>query len=82
MLIELGIKHRYIRPYRPQTNGKVERFWKTLHDDLIEGTTFDTIDEFRNELLQYLIYYNEHRPHQSLQGLTPKQFLTKNLSSN
>ncbi len=30
MLIELGIKHRYTRPYRPQTNGKVERFWRTL----------------------------------------------------
>ena len=29
MLLELGIKHRYTRPYRPQTNGKVERFWRT-----------------------------------------------------
>ncbi len=33
MLIELGIKHRYTRPYRPQTNGKVERFWRTLDDE-------------------------------------------------
>ena len=31
MLLELGIKHRYTRPYRPQTNGKVERFWRTLN---------------------------------------------------
>ena len=31
MLRELGIKHRYTRPYRPQTNGKVERFWRTLN---------------------------------------------------
>ena len=30
MLLELGIRHRYTRPYRPQTNGKVERFWRTL----------------------------------------------------
>jgi len=37
MLIELGIKHRYTKPYRPQTNGKVERFWRTLEDDLIRG---------------------------------------------
>src|SRR5260370_4221251 len=28
MLLELGIKHRYTRPYRPQTNGKIERFWR------------------------------------------------------
>ena len=40
MLLELGIKHRYTRPYRPQTNRKVERFWRTLNDDLIDGTTY------------------------------------------
>ena len=34
MLKELGIKHRYTRPYRPQTNGKIERFWRTLNEDL------------------------------------------------
>jgi len=72
MLAELGIKHRYTKPYRPQTNGKIERFWRTLEDDLIEGTTFDTLDHFADELMQYMIYYNEFRPHQSLKGLTPK----------
>ena len=30
LLIEMGVKHRYTRPYRPQTNGKIERFWKSL----------------------------------------------------
>ena len=74
MLMELGIKHRYTRPYRPQTNGKVERFWKTLEDDLIRETNFDDISEFKDELLQYLVYYNEHRPHQALGGKTPAEF--------
>ena len=73
MLLELGIKHRYPRPYRPQTNGKVERFWRTLNDDLIDGTTFASLEDFRNELEQYLLYYNEVRPHQALEGKTPKQ---------
>jgi transposase InsO family protein len=77
MLIEMGIKHIYTRPYRPQTNGKVERFWKTIHYDLIEETDFDTLEELKDELLQYIVYYNEHRPHQSLQGMTPKEFLFK-----
>ena len=45
-------------PYRPQTNGKVERFWRTLNEDLVNGTDFDNIEEFRNELVQYLLYYN------------------------
>ena len=81
MLRELGIKHRYTRPYRPQTNGKVERFWRTLNDDLIEGTTFENLTEFQDELMQYLLYYNTERPHQGLQGHTPFQAL-QNLSTN
>jgi transposase InsO family protein len=74
MLLELDIKHRYTRPYRPQTNGKVERFWRTLDEDVIEGATFDHLDHFANELFEYLIYYNNHRPHQALTGQTPKAF--------
>jgi transposase InsO family protein len=74
MLAELGIKHRYTKPYRPQTNGKVERFWRTLDDDLIDGATFDNLAQFADELMQYMIYYNEFRPHQALGGLTPKEF--------
>lgn len=73
MLMELGIKHRYIRPYRPQTNGKVERFWRTLNEDLIEGTYFESIDHFKDELFQYMLYYNKLRPHQALNGNTPEQ---------
>ena len=72
MLLELGIRHRYTRPYRPQTNGKIERFWRTLDDDVIEGATFDNLDHFANELFEYLIYYNNHRPHQALAGTNPK----------
>ncbi|SFJ57829.1 Integrase core domain-containing protein, partial [Bradyrhizobium sp. cf659] len=74
MLLELGIKHRYTRPYRPQTNGKVERFWRTLDEDVIEGATFDHLDHFAKELFEYLLYYNNHRPHQALAGQTPKAF--------
>ncbi|WP_157956347.1 integrase core domain-containing protein [Wolbachia endosymbiont of Folsomia candida] len=81
MLVEIGLKHLYTRPYRPQTNGKVERFWRTLNDDLIEGTTFETAQEFKDELFRYLIYYNEHRPHQALGGIAPLGFL-QNLSMN
>lgn len=74
MLMELGIKHRYTKPYRPQTNGKVERFWRTLNEDLIEDTTFASWQEFKTELTQYILYYNTLRPHQALNGLTPETF--------
>ncbi|MBN2259842.1 MAG: transposase family protein [Clostridiales bacterium] len=75
MLLEMGIKHRYTRPYRPQTNGKIERFWRTLEEDVIEGTTFDSVDHLQKELEEYLFYYNEYRPHQGLGGRNPKEFL-------
>jgi len=42
----LVIKRRYTRPYRRQPLGKVERFWRPLDDDVIEGGTFDYIDHF------------------------------------
>ncbi len=81
LLVELGIKHRYTRPYRPQTNGKVERFWRTLNEDVLEGTTFETAEELKEELGQYLLYYNTERPHQGLGGRTPLQAL-QDLSTN
>lgn len=74
MLIELGVKHRYTRPYRPQTNGKVERFWRTLEEDLVDGTYFESWEHFKEELYKYVLYYNKLRPHQALGGKTPEQF--------
>jgi transposase InsO family protein len=83
MLLELGVKHRYTRPYRPQTNGKIERFWRTLDDDLIDGTTFDDLDHFNTELFEYIVYYNKLRPHQAINGMTPHAFAeTQTRSSN
>ena len=77
LLLEMGIRHRYTRPYRPQTNGKVERFWRSLNEDLIEGTYFSSIDHFKQELLDYMLYYNKMRPHQGLDGKTPDAFAEK-----
>ncbi|MBW4891964.1 DDE-type integrase/transposase/recombinase, partial [Mucilaginibacter sp. HMF5004] len=71
MLVETGIKRRYMKPYRPQTNGKVERFWRTLKEDLIEKTDFDSFEELEDELLKYLVYYNWERPHQGINGKKP-----------
>ena len=62
LFFELGVKHRYTKPYRPQTNGKIERFWRTLNDDLINETYFESIEHFKEELLKYIVYYNEIRP--------------------
>jgi len=78
MLVETGIKRRYMKPYRPQTNGKVERFWRTLKEDLIEDTDFDSLPELEDELLKYLVYYNWERPHQGIKGKKPIDMATLN----
>lgn len=78
MLMETGIKRRYMQPYRPQTNGKVERFWRTLKEDLIEDTDFDSLEELEDELLKYLVYYNWERPHQGINGKKPIDMVTLN----
>ena len=70
---EMGLKHRKIKPYRPQTNGKVERFWRTIGDDFIEGTVFQSQEELEEELFKYMIYYNEYRPHQGINGKKPAE---------
>lgn len=77
MLEELEIKHRYIRPYRPQTNGKIERFWRTIEEDLIRETFFESKEHLKEEILQYLYYYNQERPHQALNGVAPNKFNQK-----
>ena len=81
MLMEMGIKHRYTRPYRPQTNGKVERLWRTIKEDLIEHTDFDSIEEVKEELVQYLYYYNTLRAHQGLEGKTPSGSVLRRTST-
>lgn len=73
LLTEMEMKHIYTKPYRPQTNGKIERFWKTLKEDFTEDSLFNDKEDLKDELLGFIAYYNEHRPHSSLNGKTPAQ---------
>lgn len=76
MLKFYDIKHRYTKPFRPQTNGKIERFWRTLEDELLSGEQFNTLDEFKQHILGYAIYYNEHRMHQGINNKKPNEMLS------
>ena len=60
---ELGIRHKRTRPYRPQTNGKIERFHRTLADGWAYARCYTSEAERRGELEGWLHYYNQHRPH-------------------
>jgi transposase InsO family protein len=70
---------------RPQSNGIVERLHRTLLDEhfRVEGrrTWFETVDEMRKSLNDYLVVYNGKRPHQgrNMNGRTPARAFVEDL---
>ncbi len=67
----LGIKHSRTRPYRPRTNGKAERFIRTMLGGWAYGAIYGNSDERRQALPGWLDYYNRRRPHGSLSHQPP-----------
>jgi transposase InsO family protein len=67
-----NIRHIYTRPYRPQTNGKIERFWRVLYNECIlcQLKTL-TKDELQAELNGFMYRYNYQRRHSALKYITP-----------
>ena len=63
-----GIEHRRIRPYTPQTNGKVERFNRTLLDEWAYVRPYQSDDERTHALADWLHMYNHHRHHTAIDG--------------
>lgn len=70
-LDELGAEPRFTRNYRPQTNGKAERFNRTLADEWAYVRPFDSSDERAAVLPTWLHTYNHHRTHTALGGHPP-----------
>ncbi len=74
---ELGLKHSFTRPYRPQTNGKAERFIQTITREWAYARSYDSSDHRASFLTPFLHDYNFHRPHSALNSLTPSSRLPK-----
>ncbi|WP_190858622.1 integrase core domain-containing protein, partial [Actinomadura sp. RB99] len=70
-LTQAGITHKRTRPYRPQTNGKVERYNRTLLDEWAYNQPYTSETERRRALPQWLHTYNHHRGHTALGGQPP-----------
>ena len=66
-----GVKHRRTRPYRPQTNGKVERFNRTLVSEWAYASTYLSDAARAATYPDWLHFYNHHRPHTGIGGLVP-----------
>jgi transposase InsO family protein len=67
-LAAAGITHKRTRPYRPQTNGKVERFNRTLLDEWAYTQPYHSETDRRAALPTWLHHYNHHRHHTSIGG--------------
>ena len=70
---QLTIGVRKTRPYRPQTNGKAERFIRTLLERWAYAYSYPTENERAQALPDALAFYNRYRPHRALGGQTPLQ---------
>lgn len=70
-----GVELRFIQPGKPMQNGYVERFNRTYREEVLNSYIFETLGEVRRMTAEWLVRYNEHRPHESLGNLAPRQYL-------
>jgi transposase InsO family protein len=68
-----GIRHLLTGVRSPTTTGKIERFHRTLRDELLGNRRFDTIDDAQTAIDAYVDTYNADRPHQALDMETPRR---------
>ena len=69
--LELGITPKRTRPYRPQTNGKIDRFHRTLTDGWAFKKFYNSESARRNALPAWVHEYNHHRPHTAIGKVAP-----------
>jgi len=67
----LELKHRFTRRYRPQTNGKAERFIQSALREWAYGVAYNHSVERQEMLDRWIHHYNWHRPHQGIKGMAP-----------
>jgi transposase InsO family protein len=72
-----GIRQRFTRPYRPQTNGKAERFIQSALREWAYGVAYHHSSERTAKLHHWVHHYNWHRPHQGIGGLPPTSRLAR-----
>jgi transposase InsO family protein len=66
-----GIRQVVAAPRRPQTLGKIERFWGTLWRECVEAAVFLDLGDAQRRIGLFIDHYNFQRPHQGIDGLVP-----------
>jgi len=79
---QLGVKHKFTRAYRPQTNGKAERFIQSAMREWAYGFSYRTSSQRTEALDHWIHHYNWHRPHQGIGGFAPMSRLSASRNRN
>jgi len=74
---ELGIQLQFIQPGKPMQNGYVERFNRLYREAILDAYLFFDLDEVRQLTQEWMEEYNERRPHEGLNNLTPEEWKQK-----
>ncbi len=72
-----GIEFLYIQPGKPTQNSFIERFNRSYRQEILGAFLFDKLSQVRALTQEWINIYNQQRPHDSLNGLTPERFLLK-----
>lgn len=71
----VGMTIQYIQPGKPNQNAYIERFNRTLREEILDAYLFARLDDVREAVHWWTIEYNEERPHDSLGDLTPIEYV-------
>jgi putative transposase len=68
------VHQEFITPYTPEENGIIERFFRRLKEECVWQHTFQTFEEARRIIRDWMQWYNRDRPHQALGYRSPVQY--------
>ncbi len=70
----MGIRHILASPFHPQTNGKLERYHRTLKDD-VNQVPYEVVEDLEEAIRDFVGFYNYRRYHKALRDVTPADVL-------
>ena len=73
-VVDKGVQMKFIRPDTPNVNAYIERFNRTVRDDVLDFYRFNSLDEAQDIVTQWCWIYNRERSHTALKGMTPRAY--------
>jgi transposase InsO family protein len=75
-----GLQHIRTSIAYPQSNGKIERYHRTIHEECIASKSMINLEDARGQIAKFIDYYNNKRLHSSLFYLTPDDFMNNRIN--